>query len=149
MARSANGTGSPHDGLATGDLRTHESFVVASEHARSRSGRARACMSFACPSLRAESHYVVNGSGLSGTDARMHTNGAGHAQTFLELWNSLSGSLAGAFRIACRNRGLEGLFEFGGGREPVRQAARTGRIERHSSRNPALTRCNQRISFNP
>ncbi|MCA7948828.1 hypothetical protein LGM43_00930 [Burkholderia seminalis] len=90
-------------------------------------------MSFAFPSLRAESHHVVNGSILSGTDARMHANGAGHAQTFLELWNSLSGSLAGGFRIACRDRGLEEMLEFGAEGEPVRQACGAGRRDPHRS----------------
>ncbi|WP_423369033.1 hypothetical protein [Burkholderia sp. LMG 32019] len=51
---------------------------------------------------RAASHYVVKRSDAAATDSRMHKKGAGRAQTFPELWNSASGSLAGGFRIACR-----------------------------------------------
>ncbi|VWB62628.1 hypothetical protein OHZ10_23730 [Burkholderia arboris] len=49
----------------------------------------------------------------------MHKNGAGYTQTFPELWNSAAGSLAGAFRIACRDCGLEETLELADAREPA------------------------------
>jgi hypothetical protein len=79
----------------------------------------------------------------------MHKNGAGYTQTFPELWNSAAGSLAGAFRIACRDGGLEGMLELADAREPARRTRDPLTIERHRARNPALTRADQRISFNP
>lgn len=50
----------------------------------------------------------------------MHNDGAGGAGMFPELWNSTPGSLAGGFRIAWRDCGLEESLEFDEGRAPAR-----------------------------
>lgn len=71
----------------------------------------------------AASHYVVKRSDAAGTDSRVHKKGAARAQTFPELWNSASGSLAGGFRIARRTCGLEETLESGRGCTPVRWTA--------------------------
>ncbi|MDN7914343.1 hypothetical protein [Burkholderia cepacia] len=115
----ANGTGSRHDGAAMRDVRTHESLVTASEHARSRSGSTRERVARDRSLPHAASHYVVKRSDAAGTDSRVHKKGAGRTQTFPELWNSTSGSLAGGFRIACRRCGLEETLESGRGRAPM------------------------------
>jgi hypothetical protein len=96
--------------MAMHDVRTHESFVVAPEHARSRSGSARGSIARDRPLPRAASHYVVKRSDTAGTDSRVHKKGAGRSQTFPEWWNAASGSLAGDFRIACGDRELEGML---------------------------------------
>ncbi|MBN3830696.1 hypothetical protein [Burkholderia sp. Ac-20344] len=67
----------------------------------------------------AASHYVVKRSDAAGTDSRVHKKGAGRSQTIPELWNGASGSLAGDFRIACGDCGLEEGLEFGGGIQTV------------------------------
>jgi len=59
-------------------------------------------------------------------DSRVHKKGADRSQTFPELWNGASGSLAGDFRIACGNCGLEEKLEFGNGIHTVR----SGFVER-------------------
>ncbi|WP_133059213.1 hypothetical protein [Burkholderia puraquae] len=131
------------------DVQTHESFVVTPERARSRSGSMRECMTRDRSLPRAASHYVVKRSDTAGTDSRAHKKWAGRSQTFPELWNGASGSLAGDFRIACGDCGLEGMFEFGGVYAPTRRPAGPRKIARRRSRNSALTYVDQRIFFNP
>ncbi|KWC83318.1 hypothetical protein WL57_21605 [Burkholderia cepacia] len=109
----ANGTGSRHDGAAKRDVRTHELLVAAPERARSRSGSTRERVARDRSLPHAASHYVVKRSDAAGTDSRVHKKEAGRTQTFPELWNSASGSLAGGFRIACRPCGLEETLESG------------------------------------
>ncbi|MBY4714190.1 hypothetical protein [Burkholderia cepacia] len=115
----ANGTGSRHDGAAMRDVRTHESLVAAPERARSRSGSTRERVARDRSLPHVASHYVVKRSDAAETDSRVHKKGAGRTQTFPELWNGASGSLAGGFRIACRPCGLEETLEFGRGCAPV------------------------------
>ncbi|WP_217694564.1 hypothetical protein, partial [Serratia marcescens] len=107
MVSTANGTGSRHDSAATRDVRTHELLVAASKRARSRSGSPRERIARDQSLLRATSHYVVKRSDPAGTDTYVHKKGGGRSQTFPELWNGASGSLAGVFRIACGICGLE------------------------------------------
>ncbi|HHX4057981.1 MAG: hypothetical protein ACN6QT_03260 [Burkholderia contaminans] len=123
MVSTANGTGSRHDSAATRDVRTHELLVAASKRARSRSGSPRERIARDQSLLRATSHYVVKRSDPAGTDTYVHKKGGGRSQTFPELWNGASGSLAGVFRIACGICGLEERLEFGGMDTPARRTA--------------------------
>ncbi len=133
IVAAANGTGSRHEGAARHDVRAHESFVVAPERARSRSGSTRDRMARARSLPCAASHYVVKRSDTAGTDSRVHKKGAGPAQTFPELWNGASGSLAGDFRIACGDDELEEMLESERWRAPLRRTGSPRAIAWHRS----------------
>ncbi|RQT06165.1 hypothetical protein DF035_06645 [Burkholderia contaminans] len=133
MVSMANGTGSRHDSAATRDVRAHELLVSASKRARSRSESSRERIARDRSLSRAASHYVVKRSDTAGTDARVHKKGGGRSQTFPELWNGASGSLAGDFRIACGICGLEERLEFGGMDTSARRTAGPRKIARRRS----------------